>query len=60
MWDFASLISVARKILVVIENHLFLSTNRFRPRPKLGLKNMRCARIVLGGIEVARMIAKGR
>ena len=27
-----------------------------RTPPKLGLKNIRCARIVLGGIEVAHMI----
>jgi transposase-like protein len=31
-----------------------------RTRPMLGFKNFRCARIVLGGIEVAHMIAKGQ
>jgi transposase-like protein len=30
-----------------------------RTRPMLGFKNFRCARILLGGIEVAHMIAKG-
>ena len=29
-----------------------------RTRPMLGFKNFRCARILLGGIEVAHMIAK--
>lgn len=31
-----------------------------RTRPMLGFKNFRCARILPGGIEVARMIARGR
>ncbi|WP_429322906.1 IS6 family transposase [Paraburkholderia sp. GAS448] len=31
-----------------------------RTRPMLGFKNFRCARILLGGIEVAHMIAKGQ
>ncbi|NPT42275.1 DDE-type integrase/transposase/recombinase, partial [Paraburkholderia sp. 1N] len=31
-----------------------------RIRPMLGLKNFRCARILLGGIEVMHMIAKGQ
>jgi transposase-like protein len=31
-----------------------------RTRPMLGFKNFRCARILLGGIGVARMIAKGQ
>ena len=29
-------------------------------RPMLGFKSFRCARILLGGIELAHMIAKGR
>ena len=31
-----------------------------RTRPMLGLKNFRCARILLSGIEVMHMIAKGQ
>ena len=31
-----------------------------RTRPMLGFKSFRCARILLGGIEVAHMIAKGQ
>jgi putative transposase len=31
-----------------------------RTRPMLGFKNFRSARILLGGIEVAHMIAKGQ
>jgi transposase-like protein len=31
-----------------------------RTRPMLGFKNFRCASILLGGIEVAHMIAKGQ
>ena len=31
-----------------------------RTRPELGFKNFRRARMLLGGIEVAHMIAKGR
>lgn len=31
-----------------------------RTRPMLGFKNFRCARILLGGIEVMHMIAKGQ
>jgi putative transposase len=31
-----------------------------RTRPMLGFKNFGCARILLGGIEVAHMIAKGQ
>ena len=31
-----------------------------RTRPMLGFKDFRCARILLGGIEVMHMIAKGR
>jgi putative transposase len=31
-----------------------------RTRPMLGFKNLRCARILLGGIEVVHMIAKGQ
>jgi putative transposase len=31
-----------------------------RTRPMLGLKNFRCARILLGGIEVMHMIKKGQ
>jgi transposase-like protein len=29
-------------------------------RPMLGLKSFRCARVILGGIELMRMIAKGQ
>ena len=31
-----------------------------RTRPMLGFKSFRCARILLGGIEVAHMISKGQ
>jgi transposase-like protein len=31
-----------------------------RTRPMLGFKTFRCARILLGGIEVMHMIAKGQ
>lgn len=31
-----------------------------RTRPMMGFKNFRCARIVLGGIEVMHMIRKGQ
>jgi putative transposase len=31
-----------------------------RTRPMLGFKNFRCARILPGGIELMRMIAKGQ
>jgi hypothetical protein len=31
-----------------------------RTRPMLGFKNFRCARILLSGIELAHMIAKGQ
>jgi putative transposase len=31
-----------------------------RTRPMFRFKNFRCARILLGGIEVAHMIAKGQ
>jgi transposase-like protein len=31
-----------------------------RTRPMLGFKDFRCARILLGGIEVMHMIAKGQ
>ncbi|OUL95712.1 DDE-type integrase/transposase/recombinase, partial [Paraburkholderia hospita] len=31
-----------------------------RTRPMLGFKNFRCARILLAGIEVMHMIAKGQ
>jgi putative transposase len=31
-----------------------------RTQPTLGFKDFRCARIILGGIEVMHMIAKGQ
>jgi putative transposase len=35
-------------------------TIKRRARPMLGFKTFRCARILLAGIEVMRMIAKGQ
>ncbi|MBC8733335.1 IS6 family transposase [Paraburkholderia sp. UCT2] len=42
---------------VTIDNHRAIKR---RTRSMLGFKNFRCARILLGGIEVAHMIAKGQ
>ncbi|WP_407691493.1 DDE-type integrase/transposase/recombinase [Robbsia andropogonis] len=31
-----------------------------RTRPMIGFKNFRCARLILGGIEIMHMICKGQ
>jgi putative transposase len=42
---------------IIVQDHRAIKR---RTRPMLGFKKFRCARILLGGIEMAHMIANGQ